>query len=54
MAIFLATLALTAASISPANDRVVPTPSQLYGPLFIRVQMAGLHPGNDNFVADIP
>ena len=30
------------------------TPSQLYGPLFVRVQMAALRPGNDNFVDDIP
>ena len=50
----LATLALTAASLSLASDLVVPTPSQLYGQLFVRVQEAGLHPGNDNFVDDIP
>src|ERR1700758_4428625 len=42
------------AAISVAGDLVVPTPSQLYGPLFVRVQMAGLHPGGDNFVGDIP
>ena len=50
----LATLALTTASICLARDAVVPTPSQLYGPLFVQVQMAGLHPGNDNFVDAIP
>ncbi len=50
----LASLAVTAASISLAGDLLVATPSQLYGPLFVRVQMAGLHPGNENFVDDIP
>ncbi|HEY6516672.1 MAG TPA: alpha,alpha-trehalase TreF [Steroidobacteraceae bacterium] len=51
----LATLALTAAaSISLAGEPFVPTPSQLYGPLFVRAQMAALRQGNDNFVDDIP
>ena len=50
----LAALALTAASLASAGQPFVPTPSQLYGPLFVRVQMAALHPGNDNFVGDIP
>jgi alpha,alpha-trehalase len=50
----LAALALTPASISLAGDLLVPTPSQLYGPLFVRVQMAALRPGNDSFVDDIP
>ncbi len=50
----LATLALTMASLALAGDLLIPTPSQLYGPLFERVQMAGLHPGNDNFVDDVP
>lgn len=50
----LATLWLTAASAVFAGEPFVPTPSQLYGPLFVRVQMAALRPGNDNFVDDIP
>lgn len=50
----LAVLGLSAATASFAGDPFVPTPSQLYGPLFVRVQMAALHPGNDNFVDDIP
>jgi alpha,alpha-trehalase len=50
----LATLWLTAAPMSSAGEPFVPTPSQLYGPLFVRVQMAALRPGNDNFVDDIP
>jgi alpha,alpha-trehalase len=37
-----------------AGEPFVPTPSQLYGPLFVRVQMAALRPGNDNFVDDVP
>jgi alpha,alpha-trehalase len=40
--------------MSFARQPFVPTPSQLYGRLFVRVQMEGLHPGNDNFVDDIP
>ncbi|MGH8303594.1 MAG: alpha,alpha-trehalase TreF [Steroidobacteraceae bacterium] len=51
---FLAVLWLTAAARAFAAEPFVPTPSQLYGPLFIRVQMAALRPGNDNFVDDIP
>ena len=51
----LATLWLTvAASASMAGEPFVPTPSQLYGPLFIQVQTQALRPGNDNFVDDIP
>jgi alpha,alpha-trehalase len=50
----LAALALKTASLALAADLLVPSPSQLYGQLFVRVQMAGLHPGNDNFVDDIP
>jgi len=51
----LATLGLTAAHASlAAGQPFVPTPSQLYGPLFVRVQMAALRPGNDNFVDDVP
>ncbi|HEX3843271.1 MAG TPA: alpha,alpha-trehalase TreF [Steroidobacteraceae bacterium] len=51
----LATLWLTAAaSSSVAGEPFVPTPSQLYGPLFIQVQTQALRPGNDNFVDDIP
>jgi alpha,alpha-trehalase len=45
---------LSAASVSLAGEPFVPSPSQLYGPLFVRVQMAALRPGNDNFVDDIP
>jgi alpha,alpha-trehalase len=40
--------------MSFAGEPYVPTPSQLYGPLFVRVQMTALRPGNDNFVDDIP
>ncbi|HET9107432.1 MAG TPA: alpha,alpha-trehalase TreF [Steroidobacteraceae bacterium] len=43
-----------AAPRSRAREPFVPTPSQLYGSLFVRVQMAALRPGNDNFVDDIP
>ena len=51
----LGTLCLTAAaSASLAGEPFVPTPSQLYGPLFIQVQTQALRPGNDNFVDDIP
>lgn len=50
----LAALVWAAAATSFAAEPFVPTPSQLYGPLFVRVQMAALHPGNDNFVDDIP
>jgi alpha,alpha-trehalase len=49
-----AALLSAAAQISPAREPFVPTPSQLYGQLFARVQMAALRPGNDNFVDDIP
>ena len=53
--LLLALLAtLCSVSVSSASDRFVPTPSQLYGPLFVRVQMAALRPGDDNFVDDIP
>ena len=50
----LAALALTAAPISLARESFVPTPSQLYGELFVRAQMAAVRLGNDNFVDDIP
>jgi len=50
----LATLWLATASAAFAGEPFVPTPSQLYGPLFVRAQMAALRPGNDNFVDDIP
>lgn len=50
----LAALGLTAAVIAFAGEPFAVTPSQLYGPLFVRVQMASLRPGNDNFVDDIP
>lgn len=52
--LFLAALLLAAASSAVAGQPFVPTPSQLYGPLFVRVQTAALRPGNDNFVDDIP
>jgi len=45
---------LPATSSALAGEPFVPSPSQLYGPLFVRVQMAGLHPENDNFVDDVP
>lgn len=42
------------ASTVLAHEPFVPTPSQLYGRLFVRVHMAALRPGGDNFVDDIP
>jgi alpha,alpha-trehalase len=50
----LAALGLTAACASFAAEPFVPTPSQLYGPLFVRVQMAAFRAGNDSFVDDMP
>ncbi len=50
----LAALLSAAAPLSRASEPFVPSPSQLYGPLFVRVQMAALHPGHDNFVGAIP
>jgi alpha,alpha-trehalase len=49
-----AALLSAAGPLSLAGEPFVPSPSQLYGPLFARVQMAALRPGNDNFVVDIP
>jgi alpha,alpha-trehalase len=45
---------LGATSGALAAEPFVATPSQLYGPLFVRVQMEALRPGGDNFVDDIP
>jgi len=50
----LAMVGWAAAAVCCAAQPFVPTPAQLYGPLFVRVQMAALRPGNDNFVDDIP
>lgn len=50
----LAALCWAAAAASFAAEPFVPSPSQLYGRLFVRVQMAALRPGNDNFVDDVP
>ncbi len=50
----LTALWLAAIASARAGEPFVPTPSQLYGPLFVQVQMAALRPGNDNFVDDIP